>query len=232
MAFASPNVKEISDALHDARNLHQTNDANAGRFDRRIWMKTTSTLAALLLCFSLTALQSARAQDAAPQASQPQRTVPQAAQAQVGATQAAAAPIDPAKKAEILKFMELTGMTKVSQNLAAQMVDQMRPAILRSLPPGGRSEEIVDAFSQKFKARVSADSLTNLMIPVYDKYLSREDLEGLIQFFQTPLGQKMIRITPQISKESYKIGSDWGQQTALEVIHEMTEQYPELKSIQ
>jgi uncharacterized protein len=188
-------------------------------------MKTTSAKVVLLVCFSLVLTQIGAAQS-----TRPQSPAPQAAQNQGAVRQPA--PIDPVKKADILKFMDLTGITKVSQNLSQQMVDQMRPAILRSLPPGNRSEEIADVFAKKFKERVNSDSLTNMMIPVYDKYLTREDLEGLIQFFQTPLGQKMVRITPEISQETYKIGSDWGQQTAVEIIHEMTAQYPELEAIQ
>jgi uncharacterized protein len=194
-------------------------------------MRTKSTIAALIVCFSLTAFQVARAQDA-PQTSQTQSSAPQAAQPSGAATQTPVASIDPAKKASILKLMEVTGVTKLSQNLSSQMIEQMRPMILNSLPPGGHSEEIVDTFSKKFKERIAPDMLINLIIPIYDKYLSQEDLDGLIQFYQTPLGRKMIQVLPQISQESYKVGSQWGSQTALDVIHEMSDQYPELKAIQ
>ncbi len=148
------------------------------------------------------------------------------------ALQGAPPQIDPAKEADIRRLMELTGAAKLGQTVGDRMLEQLRPAILHSLPPGERSEQIADAFATKFKARVNSESLGKLIIPIYDKYLTREDLEGLIQFYQTPLGRKMIRVLPQISQESYQAGAQWGEQIAKEVADEMAKEYPELKTPQ
>jgi hypothetical protein len=42
----------------------------------------------------------------------------------------------------------------------------------------------------------------------------------LIQFYQSPLGQKVIAAAPGISLESQKIGSAWGQKIAEEIFNE------------
>ena len=38
----------------------------------------------------------------------------------------------------------------------------------------------------------------NLLVPIYDKHWTDEDVKGLILFYETPLGQKMITVLPQV----------------------------------
>lgn len=57
----------------------------------------------------------------------------------------------------------------------------------------------------------SISDLTEMLVPVYQKYLTLEDLEGMIAFYKTPVGQKYARTTPLIMQESMQIGAEWGQ---------------------
>ncbi|RQH10849.1 DUF2059 domain-containing protein, partial [Okeania hirsuta] len=38
--------------------------------------------------------------------------------------------------------------------------------------------------------------------PIYDKYFTEEDLQTLIEFYQTPTGRKTIELMPQLFQES------------------------------
>ena len=49
------------------------------------------------------------------------------------------------------------------------------------------------------------------MYPIYHKYLTLEEIEGLIQFYKTPLGRKAISVMPKMTQEGMIAGQEWGQ---------------------
>ena len=62
-----------------------------------------------------------------------------------------------------------------------------------------------------------------MLAPVYIKYMTKEDLEDLIKFYQTPIGQKFSKNTPLIMQESMQIGQQWGMQLGREVAKKLQE---------
>lgn len=64
-------------------------------------------------------------------------------------------------------------------------------------------------FEEEF-AKTSIDDLTEMLVPVYKKYMTKEDLKELIEFYETPVGRKFAEYTPIIMQESMQIGQQWG----------------------
>jgi hypothetical protein len=118
---------------------------------------------------------------------------------------------DAEKEQDIRQLISLTGGDKVGQ----QMLDQMIPQMQKMLP------QVPEAFWQEFRKKTKMSELTERLLPIYDKYYSKEDVKGLIQFYQTPLGQRVIATMPDISRESQAVGSAWGQEIAGEIISEL-----------
>ncbi len=137
--------------------------------------------------------------------------------------------VDPAKEADIRRLMELTGAKKLIEQSVALGVEQLRATFAKSLPPGERSQKLTDTFLQRFQKRLNAQKMIELTIPIYDKHFSAEDLKALIQFYETPLGQRLVKVLPEIAKESQAAGFELGQKVAAEVLQEMQEEFPELK---
>ena len=52
--------------------------------------------------------------------------------------------------------------------------------------------------------------LAEKLTAVYDKYYTHEEIEELIAFYQSPVGQKTIKILPALTTESMKLGMEWG----------------------
>jgi hypothetical protein len=52
--------------------------------------------------------------------------------------------------------------------------------------------------------------LVKMLVPVYKKHLTLADVEGLITFYKSPVGQKFAKKTPMITQESMQIGQQWG----------------------
>lgn len=65
---------------------------------------------------------------------------------------------------------------------------------------------------EKEFSKASLDDLTTMLVPVYKKYLTQEDLKELIKFYQTPVGKKFAKNTPFIMEESMQVGQQWGMQ--------------------
>ena len=46
------------------------------------------------------------------------------------------------------------------------------------------------------------DEIIELLIPVYDKYYTDKELTEIIQFYESPTGQKILDVTSLIMKET------------------------------
>ena len=135
--------------------------------------------------------------------------------------------IDPAKEADIRKLMELTGANALGEQLMNAGMQQFRATVLDSQPDNPRAKEFVDAFVAGFQKHFDAKSLSETEVPIYDKYLTPEDLKGLLQYYSSPLGRRMLNVLPQIAQESQAAGYSMGQQAAQQTMEELKADYPE-----
>ena len=63
---------------------------------------------------------------------------------------------------------------------------------------------------------------------VYDKYLTHDEIKGLIRFYETPLGQKTLSVLPQIVSEMQESGNKWGGELGKESMREVLAEHPDL----
>ena len=129
--------------------------------------------------------------------------------------------VDPAKEKTIRRLIEITGTTKVAQEMMATTSSQMRPLLDKSLPENPHKQEIIDTFIKRFLERATAEGLTSRIVPIYDRHFSQEELEGLIQFYESPLGKHSIEVFPKIVQESQAVGAEWGRELGPEVMKEV-----------
>lgn len=68
------------------------------------------------------------------------------------------------------------------------------------LPPDfpARMNKITDDMLKNFPWGDLIDS----MIPVYQKHFTKGDIDALVAFYETPTGQKLLRVLPEITAES------------------------------
>jgi hypothetical protein len=136
--------------------------------------------------------------------------------------------IDSAKAADIRKLMSLVNTEELATGLLGAMTEQIRPMITNSLPPGEYREKLVDFFLEKFRSKADMKSLLNLLTPIYDKYLSDEEIKGLIVFYQTPLGKKTLEVMPKVMAESQDEGRKWGEQLGRQAMQDVLAEHPDL----
>jgi hypothetical protein len=168
------------------------------------------------------------AQQSAPAAPQsPQAQTKPSAPAEAAVKPAPA--VDPAKDAAIRKLFDVEGTKDTMRQVLAGMSGKMKPMLESSLPAGEYRAQLIDLFFQKFQSKLSVDQLIELAIPVYDRYFSLEDIEGLTKFYGTPLGKKVISVLPQVLLEVQGAGMKLGEQVGRDSMIEVLDEHPDLK---
>src|SRR4051794_13558331 len=88
--------------------------------------------------------------------------------------------------AKTRRLLELTGASK----LGMQVIDEMMRNFKESLP------NVPDEFWTSFRAKVKPDDLVDMVVPIYEKHLTEEDVDGLIAFFNSPVGRRFVEKQP------------------------------------
>ncbi|MGA8766719.1 MAG: DUF2059 domain-containing protein, partial [Candidatus Acidiferrales bacterium] len=58
-----------------------------------------------------------------------------------------------------------------------------------------------------------------------------DDIQALIQFYESPLGKRVVKTLPQVAQESEQLGVQMQQKGAMNVLQDMSADYPELKQM-
>jgi uncharacterized protein len=153
-----------------------------------------------------------------------QQTQPAQASPKPSAT---AAKIDPAKETDIRQLMQITGVDGLGEQLINAGIAQFRANVNDSQPDNPRAKQFVDAFAAHFQKHFDTRSLTETVIPIYDKYLTSEDLKELLQYYKSPFGQRMLKVLPQVARDSQLAGYQVGQKAADEAMEELKTDFPE-----
>ena len=117
---------------------------------------------------------------------------------------ASAAQPSAAKIAKIRELIVLTGAPRIT-------VDMMKfqiASIKKLLPFPPRAQ---DDFEKEFMASVDMNALVDLIVPIYDRHFSEEDVDGMLVFYRSPIGQRVTKALPEITAESQEAGKEWGQ---------------------
>jgi uncharacterized protein len=172
---------------------------------------------------------------------QPPAPASQAKPAQPGGSSAAAAPaaapapapaekVDPAKDAAIRHLMEITETSKMGDRISNMITMRVRSVMSQALPQD-QLEKFMESFSDKFSTGAPPSAVTDAIIPIYSRHFSMEDVQNLIQFYESPLGQRVVKNLPIVAQESQEAGLEMDQKAAMGVLRGMSDDYPQLKQI-
>jgi uncharacterized protein len=120
----------------------------------------------------------------------------------------------PEKIADTRKLMDVTGALQFGQMLSQTIVMQFSKALKAQrpdLPPEAYtilSEEVGKVVSEEM---VRKGGYVDQVIPLYGKYLTHDEIKGLLQFYGTPLGKKLVSVLPPLTRESMMTGQKWAQ---------------------
>jgi hypothetical protein len=112
-----------------------------------------------------------------------------------------ATPVDPAKDADIRALLELVGARDQVQDSVRQTAEQYREKLLASVPNNEKGQAFVNTTINEYEKRYDVDRVNEQLVALYDKHYSDEEIKSLLQFYGSPLGQKVAAESPKIFRE-------------------------------
>lgn len=126
-----------------------------------------------------------------------------------------AEPIDGAKKQLIDELLVQTGQSArdTGKLFSSAFIEQMTAALKIAKPD--ISPKAFDILEQEVKSVIDetlqdSNFIAEIMYPIYGSRFSEEELRGLIAFYETPLGKKLLRDQPAITQEAMLAGQEFG----------------------
>lgn len=120
-------------------------------------------------------------------------------------------PGDPATKEDIQQLFDIQNARKMYDSIMTAMRQQI-PALTKSAMgkqlPNATPEEaarlngFVNDSVEKMFQNMPFDELLEATIPAYQHHFTHGEIQGLIQFYSSPLGKKLLKETPAIMTES------------------------------
>jgi hypothetical protein len=107
------------------------------------------------------------------------------------------------KASDLKKLFELMDSEKMIDGIMNNMI----PSLKQQASVQIQGEDAKEKFDQYIDFLMSeTKELSNIlvneeMVDIYDKYFSHEEIKDLISFYESPTGKKILKITPEISKD-------------------------------
>jgi len=138
--------------------------------------------------------------------------------------------VDAAEDAAIRHLLDITEESKLGERMSNFFAGRVREKMSQTLPPD-RLPKFMETFTQKFNASAPASNVTDAQVMIYAKHFSKDDIQALVRFYETPTGQQVVKVMAQVNRESQGAGQEIDQKAALDVLREMSDEYTELKAI-
>ncbi len=97
-------------------------------------------------------------------------------------------------EAKAVKLIKLT---------AGQQFEIMTEPIVEMIPENNR-----EVFKKELAQ--STQGLYSKMAAIYTESFTEAELDKILAFYATPVGKKMVDITPELTKKGMEIGQAWG----------------------
>ena len=112
---------------------------------------------------------------------------------------------------QVRQLMEVVGVGK----MLSQMNNQAVTVMQQSLPciPASYWQGYLDANgTQQFIGR---------LVPIYQRHFSADEIDGMLKFYRSPLGQKVITEMPTTMGEANQAGLQWSKERSDQMIAEL-----------
>jgi len=119
-----------------------------------------------------------------------------------------------AKRADIVQLMQVTGSAQLGLQFGDALVTAFTDSVKRVRPdiPPRMVEIIRDEVNKLLQQQVAV--LIEQVVPIYHQQFTHDEIKGLLQFYGTPLGRKVIQAMPMILQQSMAVGQVWGKSLA------------------
>lgn len=136
------------------------------------------------------------------------------------------ASIDPVKEKEIRSLLELIGARDAIQDAASSATEQYRQKMLETAANNDRAQVLTNAYLADFQKQFDADAVASQLVGIYDKHFTEDEIKDLLEFYGSPLGQKVATEMPKINREAQLATRTAGNQAARLAWQQFRTEYP------
>ncbi len=112
---------------------------------------------------------------------------------------------------QVRQLFQVMHMDRMLDQMNSQMVGVMGQAV--PCVPASYWQGFIDASGSQ--------QLLGRMVPIYQSHFSADDVAGLLKFYKSPLGQKVITQMPVTMAEGMKVGQEWGRERGQAMIRQL-----------
>jgi hypothetical protein len=122
-------------------------------------------------------------------------------------------PVDPALRDDIVRLMDMTGASARSAQMAGLASDAVLNGMRQTQPsvPPRVIEIVQEVLKGEFERAFNGSEIKDKQIALYAKYFTREDVKGMLAFYESDLGKKTIAVMPSLTREAALIGQQWAE---------------------
>jgi len=107
---------------------------------------------------------------------------------------------------DVIRLFDVMQIRQQMELVTQQMLQQMRGMgreEMKDRNPAVTPQQLakVDVLTDKIMKGMSTSDMLDDMIPVYQKHLSKSDVDEMIKFYSTTTGQKILREMPAMTAE-------------------------------
>jgi hypothetical protein len=134
--------------------------------------------------------------------------------------------IDPAKEKDIRSLLELVGARDTIQDSASAATDQYREKVIGTAANSDRAQAFTNAYLAEFQKKFDTDAVAGQLVGIYDKHFTDDEIKGLLEFYGSPLGQKVAAEMPKIGREAQMTSRTASNQAARLAWQDLRAEYP------
>jgi hypothetical protein len=132
----------------------------------------------------------------------------------------------PPSKEEVMKFLEIMHVHSQFVQYFNGIAKQARLGAeqgFKAKIPDATPEQLakVDHFADNLFNDMPVDEMLDAMIPIYQKHLTKNDIGAILNFYSTPVGQKLLREQPAMMQEGMEAGGEIGRRRIGAMIQKM-----------
>lgn len=117
----------------------------------------------------------------------------------------------PATEDQVRQLMEVVGVGKMLLQMNTQAVTTLQ----QSMPC------VQPEFWQNYMDANQTQLFIGRLVPIYQKHFTADEMAGLLKFYRSPLGQKVINEMPLTMAEANQAGQEWSHERSDQMVMEL-----------
>jgi len=117
------------------------------------------------------------------------------------------------KQEKVRRLMAATGAEASGRMMLDMMTRHFEQ--MSNLPP---------RFMEKFREVAEEESMVDMLVPVYMKHFTEEDLDAALAFHESPAGKRFLAAQPLVMQEAKEVGEQWGVRLAEKTLRALKEE--------